>query len=1350
MYWFQKIKFSFLFLLAIVASGFFVLHTASAYEYNLWASRKYYSGNSVYIVGTWDKQGYEQSYFTWLWYCTWYYYVNHDAKITNNNHNNISTARQVFYYDEENVIFSGDYINSKLIPSSIAWNISDYWFLGNDFRFDINRLDTNSPYIPKTYTLGRFWIKNNTPIADTKVFLKYLGTKSLSWSTFIDHTSSTFDSDADTNYSFDIKYYAQPCVPDMHTTTQQRELINGSNASTLNRLSRIPAIHGLNTNEQSWKPITIGSSNFANTGNFIPASINLNTTFNKHISFDNWIYFAGIKEPDKSSTTSAYSQKYHYSTWDARWSWFSVLDSTFVSAPESTTNQWWINPDTVKVIVTFTWVDNTKFEDNGSLCTILITWDNLGLSGLGYSWNRNQLWYSVNITSGIIRSLAHTQCQSLSSIPQNNIDLKRETVAHISWDAYDYSNSMIISQEHNTVTYANPNRITGTTWYSFNSYSGAPNLYMSTDNNLLSNWITVYNVPINNNKLQFTGTDKYAWVNSGKFLIIVSGYSSSIKKSNSRRTSWTPEYNYIFSGADITKSKFNPHDWRFDYTGFVYFATHWTVTTGMHFTVHFEVEDFVWNKTVQNYTFRTPTYPNNPKSTGNLVLTTQTKQVIDEVTIKNNILNIDSVDWWWDRYNYSTYYPLHRELINDFAYISGASSLTENTNLVLTATNGNLVGATTVTMTWLTFNYDWSGSTITWIPYVSSGWEVMSDYLDTTFTFDILATNIYGITGVIKYNINVSPSCTESPGCTDPVYVFWWTTLSDAQSQRNLAINSGTEYMKSNHWYPHWFAEIRQTWPNFYFTWVVWENAAKALYCSTTGNNILINYNWYAGPQSNELSNTSFEFTWQVLSVTGGNAFLFDVFTASISAEYITENINWTDIMTIYVNRPLTGRVFYSICPLTGWSLDVFGCPEVLNHNRTWDINWTQLTDQDTFTMTWWIEWWWMTWTEIDNWGTGFVSNGWWTRKYTKNITGNLLEEINTTSTINIENRTWAIYTINHEVYWIDNTEVSLTWIIDIIPNQSATVTLSGYNTGQLSAVWQANLIWDDEYIVTKFSGDIEPMLFENWFDSTIKTWQFYINWEWSNYKMIHKIVFAQDREWEICVVDRAGNESCFAIDVFGIGEMKELIITARPAFRPESSNNTGYSILDWDFWFWVKSWSEWTQNYNSAKNNDPKITINKNWTGLVYIMTPPVGSEYLVVFKWSGTLSAWFTGIWDDSITDMNFFTGTYADNLSQDYVYKLNNAGIIENYLKVWDIWVSNSWQYDSINTEDFSLINHYLTKWTNYEPGYKYRYDFDINNVVSSMEQSMILQAWGNHWFIGRLNLEDIIPMTWFINL
>jgi hypothetical protein len=43
------------------------------------------------------------------------------------------------------------------------------------------------------------------------------------------------------------------------------------------------------------------------------------------------------------------------------------------------------------------------------------------------------------------------------------------------------------------------------------------------------------------------------------------------------------------------------------------------------------------------------------------------------------------------------------------------------------------------------------------------------------------------------------------------VYVFWGTNLANAQSQQQAAINSGTDYLKANHWYPHWFAEIKQT-----------------------------------------------------------------------------------------------------------------------------------------------------------------------------------------------------------------------------------------------------------------------------------------------------------------------------------------------------------------------------------------------------------------------------------------------------------------------------------------------------------------------------------------------------------
>ncbi len=1352
MYWFQKIKLSFLFLLAIIASGLFVVHTAKAYEYNLWASRKYYDGTNAYIVGTGDNPGYERDYFTGLWYCTWYYYVNHNADIHVANHENISTARQVFDYDESNIIFVWDYINSKLISTSTAWSVVDYGILGNDFRFDITRLDTNAPFIPKVYTLGRFWIINTNIISDTTVSLKYLNPKSLSWSTYIDHTSSTFDWDTDENYSFNIKYYAQPCVPDMPTTSTDRALINGADWNdAATRLARIPAIHGLSTNLNSWRPVTLGSSDFTNTSNFIPANINLNTTFDQDVTFDDWIYFAGIKEPDLSSVTAAFSQDYWYNAWGARGSWFVALDANFVA--RTTTNQWWINPDTVNVTVEFIWVDKTNFGDAGTSCTVVITGDALWLSGLGHSWNRNQLWYEVNITSGVIRLLAKTQCNAaFSSVLEENIDLKRETVANISWDAYDFSNSMIISQDNNTVTYATPNRIVGTTGYIFNSYSADPILSMSTDSINLINWTTIYNVPVENSQLLFTGTDVYAWVNSGTFLVVVSGYNSSIDKSDSRITSGTPDYTYTFSGTDITKYGFDEEHWRFDYTGFVDFATNWAVETGMHFTVHFEVEDFVWNKKIQNYVFRTPTYPNAPHW-GPESTIAQTNQSINQINIIDDIdQDTQANNDGSDDYNYITYYPSSSDLITDFGYISGASVLTANTDLVLYAENGNNGGATTVTMTWLIFNYDWSGSYVSWTPHVSSGWVTMTDYLDTTFTFEILATNIYGITWVITYNITVAPSCSESPGCTDPVYVFWGTDLAIAQAQRTAALASGTDYMKSNHWYPHWFAEIKQTWPNFYFTGVSWEPDAKVLYCASTGNNLLINYNGYTWPQSNVLSNpTSPTFSWADLNISANDAMLFNVFTASISADYITENVNWTDKMTIYVNRPLTGRVFYSECELTGWSLDAFGCPENLGHNRTWDINWTKLTDADVFTMTWWIEGWWITGSESTYWSTGIVSNGWWTRQYTKNITGDLQEDINTNWAIfiDIENRTWSTSTVNHEVYWIDNTVVSMTWIVTVIANQSATVTLSGYNTGQLLNSNVANLIWDDEYIVTKFSGDVEPSLFESGYGSTIHTWDFYTNWVWSGYSMIHNIDFAQDRVWEICVEDRAGNASCMFIEVVWIGTMKELIITVRPAFRPEPvTNDTWYSIVDWDFWFWIKSGSIWTQNYNSARNGDSKITTNKNGTGIVYIMTPSTGAEYLVTFKWSGTLSAWFTGIWSNSITELNFFSGAYANTLHNDYVYKYNNWTYIENYLKVWDIIADGTWTYDYIKDPDFAEINNNLTIGTNIIP--EYRYDFDINDVISSMEQSMILQAWDSHWFIGSLDFADIIPMTGFVDL
>ena len=1368
MYWFQKFKFLYLILLAVLVYGFFPIN-AEAQEYKIWVSRQYYNWSNHYIVWTWSNI-YEKEYFTGVAFCSWYFYLNHWTDTTQD----IGLARQVLWYDNINTNLFYDYLN--LIPG-YGWEDKweawlEFWNSRYLIKFPIHLEWSNSQFIPKTFTVGRVLVLNTWSTDTVTISGHYIYDNPTDQkSTFLVHAwNNQFRDLADSWYSVSIVYYAQPCVPDAYIATNDVTPINGWSTNPANgALARVPAFHGKSAQNNAGRPVTTASETLvgrSNISNFLPWERNT-SSFQNHITLDNGIFIAGIKEPDISSYPNmSFAQRYWYDGWTAMLSGFTTLDSSFVySSDNSLSNQRWINPDTIRVTVSFTGVDKTNFGDAGLYCTVVVTWSNLGLVGLGQlSWNRNQLWYSVNITSGTIRTLAKQQCW-FWSVSEWDIDLKRETVASVSWDAYDYSNSMIISQESNVESYRGPNRITGTTWYSFNSFSDNPLLFMSTDSANLINSNTVYNIPVNNSQLRFTGTDTYAGINSGTFLIIVTWQESSLMKSNSWQA-WTIR-SYVYSWNDISKFWYaGPID-RENYTWFVDFMSKLTPTTGMHFTVRFEATDFVGNKTIQNYIFRTPTWPNAPKPTWSLAKTAQTRSLIDQINIIDNIKNIDTVDGTDPWYNYWSYYPSHQALIADFAYISWSQNLTGNQSLVLTAENWNVWWATVVTMTWLTFVYDGSGSSITGTPYVSNGWSPMDDYLATNFTFSILATNIYGITGVITYTINVAPSCTESPGCTDPVYVFWGTSLTGAQAQRTAAMASGTDYLNSNHWYPHWFAQIKQTWPNFYFTGVAWEPNAVALYCASTGNQLLINYGGYSDPQSNILSVSSQTFTGSTLIVSGSVVNLFDnvSFPTELTANYETVPDNGNQKMTIYVNRLLTGRVFYSVCEFTGTTLNVFGCPVAWNY--TGDVNWTRLTSSDQFVMTWRIEWWWFTgnrngyvtgwsvnnWDQFDFWSTGVVSNGWWTRKYVRTITGDLDQEINTSWSVsfNITNRTWANLNVSHEVYWIDNIAPDLTgYISATAANQSATLTLSGYNTWVLATSFTNNLIWDDEYIVTKFSGDIEPSIFQNWYGSTVHTWQWYIDGSGSEYKMIHAITFAQDWEWQMCVEDRAGNESCIEVEVTGIGLHKDLVITVRPAFRPEPTESvTWYAILSWEFWFWVKSGTEWTQNYNSAKNPwiNPKITTNKYGTGIVSIMTPASGAEYLVVFKWSGTLSAGFTGIWTDDITELNFFSGDYANTFNSDFVYKYNNAWTIEHYLKVWDISVNGTWDYDSIITADFALINDNLTIGAFNSP---IRYDFDLNNVISSMEQSMILQAFLNRWFIWWLDSQYIIMMDQFIDL
>jgi len=63
MYRTKSSKFVYLFLLALLLYGFSGIFTYSSYDYNIGVSRKYYSGNNDYIVGS-GGQTYAQEYFT--------------------------------------------------------------------------------------------------------------------------------------------------------------------------------------------------------------------------------------------------------------------------------------------------------------------------------------------------------------------------------------------------------------------------------------------------------------------------------------------------------------------------------------------------------------------------------------------------------------------------------------------------------------------------------------------------------------------------------------------------------------------------------------------------------------------------------------------------------------------------------------------------------------------------------------------------------------------------------------------------------------------------------------------------------------------------------------------------------------------------------------------------------------------------------------------------------------------------------------------------------------------------------------------------------------------------------------
>lgn len=214
-------------------------------------------------------------------------------------------------------------------------------------------------------------------------------------------------------------------------------------------------------------------------------------------------------------------------------------------------------------------------------------------------------------------------------------------------------------------------------------------------------------------------------------------------------------------------------------------------------------------------------------------------------------------------------------------------------------------------------------------------------------------------------------------------------------------------------------------------------------------------------------------------------------------------------------------------------------------------------------------------------------------------------------------------------------------------------------------------------------------------------------------------------------------------LDVNVTSTYKLLDITVRPAFRVGSSNS--YSFSGADFWLFVKNWGIWNQVYNSAKGSGDKINTDANWFATIFVLPPNNGDEYLVAFKWSGSLSIWYTGIWDHTINWFNMFSWTVADMLPSNFVIKYYDWQYTWNYLKMWDVEANSSGNYDLIKDSDFSMMTYNLTTILN--PSHPLCFDLDLNKMINALEQTIVIESYNSFWFIS---LQDEIVLSDFIDL
>jgi len=1414
------------FIRAILAS---TLIFATVFSITNWAERHIWLSQNYTRSTNHNMQASGYTY-TGKAYCKSYFYVNTrwEAEVDEE----VSTIKSTLeYYTWDFSINTGDIYNYKASDRKYnsMWVEDPYyiWDATSDTsKYILNMWlykGTSTTDIPAYFTDFRFSLINNWLVSRTTwVFLDFNGVTPKDDTDVYDGATQMESIATNSKRWAKIIFVPEPCIFDGPITTSAT--YNSTEDASLQRhnqttrgftaWSQLKNEFSLNSGYtytsdgiRAGKPVTIET--FEKTSYYLPASVDDRRTV------DSWL-FLKIKEPDAINTL-AFHQTYWFATGQGPTTGTipTLSNLTADYTGRNTTNQRWVNPTTIKLYLNATFTDKTDRDDSGSTCLVVFSGSDISLdsSAYGTSWNNNALWYDITVSKATILSNVSSQCGI------SNAEYKRETSSSIYRDARDYNHSLKISHHGNTRT--SPNQIywtesscsdgvcawayaAGSTGYSFNQETADPELLWSINNQTLVNGATAgnanytYNVPISTDEFNFTGTDERAGINSGTFYIAITGYSSTEKSSQNRgngqpaqisgtlTASWPNNNLSLFAISSVWD--------RSDYTGMIEtLVSQLSMNTGKQYDIAISVEDFVGNSTSRIYSFRTPTRPNKPcggpnnTCTAPVVKSEMSKHRISEdsdagVGTYNLIDDIRTGSIAWATYyDYETYYPDAKELISKFSYKSGDSLYDSNQSMILTAYNDNNVANDVITLTGLEFIYNNSDSYITGSLFLSKNGQAVSGYLTTTFTFEVLATNIYWVTGIVTYHIGVIPSCAESAGCMEKTYIYFGPTLTDAQALETTAINNETT---ENYRYNHWFAQLIQTTSGFYFSGLDVNYNSVALYCAGSGTDLLIQQTGASGPSYDNPSgypntdaglDATYLYSGAWFTVTGDVITQFGV-TGALKVEYETTlQDNGRQQMTINIIRPLTGQFQYSICEFTGDAgqasqvTGFFGCPiSNSSHNRTWDVNRTRLESGENFIITGRIEGGWISgnrdgyyyngtlWntyagnngirSDYRNTGNINIYHGGWKRTYTQ--TGHSHSESNTSGTViyTIENRTGLTKTMTQEVYWIDNVvPVLSTGFSNLVPNRQIDLNLTSSNVGQLSNSQVSELTGDDEFKLLAFSWNRDPVLYTTaGYPNTLTTWGYLNDTVYNDYKMEHNITFGGQWTGYIVFRDRAGNTWAIYIEVDQLQSMKEFTIIARPAFRGSPT----YSITTGDFWLRELSGSTRVENYNSNINSwtDEKVDLNINGTGLINVISPTSGKTYLVALKAPGQLSIGFTGIYNDDITTFDF-TDTGNSNLTiNDGIYKsLQYQDIV--YMKPGDISATNTGNYDLINNSDFGLLNNSLSRgvpWESLNP----IYDFDINSTISAIEQAIVIQLYMQKGFIGWLDHNNVIPMEDFV--